>query len=235
MRYKKNGLIILSTIFISQLSLLRSEGIIFSLFIFIMLILYLLKSGEYTFTSKEYGKKSILIQRDIKNNHYHKHHRYKRYNEKIYLLFLILIVFLIFIIPWVLIKFKLNLDILSIDWVGFQDSIIFFKENFRSSISGLISEFLFSKYDSTNSFFKSSYSIYWIIVVLACIFYPKKVIDKENRIMLYVIIFTAIVYLIGSSLIPDFLTSIERYLLHIFPISFFLAVSAIGKKLQSLI
>lgn len=233
---RENGLLILSAIFAVQLFLLRSEGILFSVFIFIILIFNLLKSREYIFKSKEFDNKSIYLKegKEINWNCYN-YNKYKKNYKKIYLFLLVLVVMSVYITPWLLIKSKLNLDILSIDWAGFQNSIIYFKENFRSSVAGLINEFILSKYDSTNSFFKSSYSIYWIIIILVFIFYPKKVIDKENRTMLSVIIFTVIVYLIGSSLIPDFLTSMERYLLHIFPISFFLAVSAIGKKPQSLI
>jgi hypothetical protein len=229
---RENRLLILSAIFAVQLSLLRSEGILFSVFIFIMLIFYLLKSKEYIFRSKEFDDKSLFLKEDKKINwNCYNYNKYK----KIYLCLLVLVVMSVYITPWLLIKSKLNLDILGIDWACFQNSIIYFKENFRSSVAGLINEFILSKYDSTNSFFKSSYSIYWIIIILVFIFYPKKVIDKENRIMLSVIIFTVIVYLIGSSLIPDFLTSMERYLLHIFPISFFLAVSAICKKPHSLV
>lgn len=228
MKYKENGLIISSVIFASQLSLLRSEGMIFSAFILIMFIFYLLRS-------KECSKKSLLSKEAIKINHCHKHRKYKKYNEKAYLLLLTLVIFLIFITPWVIIKSKLDLKTFSIDWVGFQNSFIFLKENLKSSIIGLLNEFLFSKYDSTTGFFKSSYSIYWIVIILTFVIHPKKVICEENIMMLLIIIFLVIVYLIGSSLILDFLTSMERYLLHIFPISFFLAVSSIGKKLQSLI
>jgi len=225
MKYNENRLIILSAIFTSQLPLLRSEGIIFSAFILIMFIFLLLKS-------KEYDKKSFLSKEDIKINHYHKHHKYKKCNEKANLLLLTLVIFLIFITPWLIIKFKLDLKIISIDWIGFQNSITFFKENFMNSIIGLLNEFLFSKYDSTNSFFKSSYSIYWIIIIFTFVIFPEKVFVKENGVILSIIIFSIVIYLIGSSLVPDFLTSIERYLLHIFPISFLLAVSILSEKLQ---
>ncbi|GAG72302.1 unnamed protein product, partial [marine sediment metagenome] len=140
-----------------------------------------------------------------------------------------------FIAPWLLLKSKLNLGILSVDWGGFKNSITFYKENFIKSISGLFNEFLFSKYDSTTGFFKSSYSIYWIIIILTFFIFPKKVFGKENIVILSTITFSLIIYLIGSSLVPDFLTSMERYLLHIFPISFYLTTIILGEKIQSFI
>ncbi len=253
-RLKTNRLIILSAIFSAQLPLLRSDGILFLAFIFILFAFYLFKSKDHIFKSNKYENKSLLLKEDNKINWNHKDefdlvirdeklplkgsnkigknlYKYKffeKYYKKGITLFLVLIVILIFITPWLFIKSKLNLGILSIDWTGF-------KENFRNSINGLVNEFIFSKYDSTNSFFKSSYSIYWIIIIIAYILHPKKVFSKENSILLCVIIFTVIVYIAGSSLIPDFLTSMERYLLHIFPISFFLAVGFISEKLQFLI
>ncbi len=260
-RSKTNGLIILSAIFASQLPLLRSEGILFLGFIFILFTFYLFKSKDYIFKSNKYESKSLLLKEDNNINRNHKDefdlvirdetlplkennkigknlYKYKffeKYYKKFVILILVFIVMLIFITPWLLLKSKLNLGILSVDWGDFKNSITFYKENFINSIFGLLNEFLFSKYDSTTGFFISSYSIYWIIIILTFFTFPKKVFGKENRVILSIIIFSLIIYLIGSSLVPDFLTSIERYLLHIFPISFYLAVSSIGKKLQSLI
>lgn len=257
-RLKTNGLIILSAIFSAQLPLLRSEGILFLGFIFILYVFYLFKSKDHIFKSNKYENESLLLKEDNKINWNHKGefdlvirdeilslkennkigknlYKYKffeKYFKKFVILILMLIVMLIFTAPWLLLKSKLNLGILSVDWDGFKNSITFYKENFINSISGLFNEFLFSKYDSTTGFFKSSYSIYWIIIILTFVFYPKKVIDKENRAILSIIIFSLIIYLIGSSLVPDFLTSMERYLLHIFPMSFLLAVSILSEKLQ---
>lgn len=222
-----NRLIILSAIFASQLPLLRSEGILFLAFIFILFAFYLFKSKDHIFKSNKYESKSLLLKEDNKINWNHK--------DKFVILILVLIVMLIFIAPWLLLKSKLNLGILSVDWGGFKNSITFYKENFINSISGLFNEFLFSKYDSTTGFFKSSYSIYWIIIILTFFIFPKKVFGKENRVILSIIIFSLIIYLIGSSLVPDFLTSLERYLLHIFPISFFLTTIILGEKIQSFI
>lgn len=257
-RLKTNGLIILSAIFSSQLPLLRSEGILFLGFIFILFAFYLFKSKDHIFKSNKYENKSLLLKEDNKINwnrkgefdlvirdeilslkennkigkNLYKYKFFEKYFKKFVILILVLIVILIFTAPWLLLKSKLNLGILSVDWGGFKNSITFYKENFINSISGLFNEFLFSKYDSTTGFFKSSYSIYWIIIILTFIFYPKKVTDKENRAILSIIIFSLIIYLIGSSLVPDFLTSMERYLLHIFPMSFLLAVSILSEKLQ---
>lgn len=257
-RLKTNRLIILSAIFSAQLPLLRSEGILFLGFIFILFAFYLFKSKDHIFKSNKYENKSLLLKEDNKINwnrkgefdlvirdeilslkennkigkNLYKYKFFEKYFKKFVILILVLIVILIFTAPWLLLKSKLNLGILSVDWGGFKNSITFYKENFINSISGLFNEFLFSKYDSTTGFFKSSYSIYWIIIILTFIFYPKKVIDKENRAILSIIILSLIIYLIGSSLVPDFLTSMERYLLHIFPMSFLLAVSILGEKLQ---
>ena len=253
-----NRLIILSAIFASQLPLLRSEGILFLAFIFILFAFYLFKSKDHIFKSNKYENKSLLLKEDIKINWNHKDefdlvirdetlplkennkigknlYKYKffeKYYKKFVILILVLIVMLIFIAPWLLLKSKLNLGILSVDWNGFKNSITFYKENFINSISGLFNEFLFSKYDSTTGFFKSSYSIYWIIIILTFSIFPKKVFGKENRVILSIIVFSLIIYLIGSSLVPDFLTSMERYLLHIFPISFYLTINILSEKLQ---
>jgi len=260
-RLKTNGLIILSAIFASQLSLLRSEGILFSAFIFILFAFYLFKSKDHIFKSNKYENKSLLLKEDNKINRNHKDefdlvirdetlplrggnkigknlYKYKffeKYYKKFVIFILVLIVMLIFTAPWLLLKSKLNLGILSIDWNGFKNSITFYKENFINSISGLFNEFLFSKYDSTTGFFKSSYSIYWIIIILVFILFYKEVFRKENIVILSTITFSLIIYLIGSSLIPDFLTSMERYLLHIFPISFYLTTIILGEKIQSFI
>jgi len=260
-RLKTNGLIILSAIFASQLSLLRSEGILFSAFIFILFAFYLFKSKDHIFKSNKYENKSLLLKEDNKINWNHKDefdlvirdetlplrggnkigknlYKYKffeKYYKKFVIFILVLIVMLIFTAPWLLLKSKLNLGILSIDWNGFKNSITFYKENFINSISGLFNEFLFSKYDSTTGFFKSSYSIYWIIIILVFILFYKEVFRKENIVILSTITFSLIIYLIGSSLIPDFLTSMERYLLHIFPISFYLTTIILGEKIQSFI
>ena len=258
---KTNRLIILSAIFASQLPLLRSEGILFLGFIFILFAFFLFKSKDHIFKSNKYENKSLLLKEDNKINWNHKDkfdlvirdetlplkennkisknlYEYKffeKYYKKFVILILVLIVMLIFIAPWLLLKSKLNLGILSVDWGGFKNSITFYKENFIKSISGLFNEFLFSKYDSTTGFFKSSYSIYWIIIILTFFIFPKKVFGKENRVILSIIIFSLIIYLIGSSLVPDFLTSLERYLLHIFPISFYLATTIFSEKIQSFI
>ena len=260
-RLKTNGLIILSAIFSAQLPLLRSEGILFLGFIFILFAFYLFKSKDHILKSNKYESKSLLLKEDNKINWNHKSefdsvtgdetlplkennkigkniYKYKflkKYHKKVAILILVLIVILIFTVPWLLLKSKLNLSILSIDWDGFENSITFYKENFINSISGLFNEFLFSKYDSTTGFFKSSYSIYWIIIILTFFTFPKKVFGKENRVILSIIIFSLILYLIGSSLVPDFLTSLERYLLHIFPISFYLTTIIFGEKIQSFI
>jgi len=258
---KTNRLIILSAIFASQLPLLRSEGILFLGFIFILFAFFLFKSKDHIFKSNKYENKSLLLKEDNKINWNHKDkfdlvirdetlplkennkisknlYEYKffeKYYKKFVILILVLIVMLIFIAPWLLLKSKLNLGILSVDWGGFKNSITFYKENFIKSISGLFNEFLFSKYDSTTGFFESSYSIYWIIIILTFFIFPKKVFGKENRVILSIIIFSLIIYLIGSSLVPDFLTSLERYLLHIFPISFYLATTIFSEKIQSFI
>ena len=260
-RLKTNGLIILSAIFSAQLPLLRSEGILFLGFIFILFAFYLFKSKDHILKSNKYESKSLLLKEDNKINWNHKSefdsvtgdetlplkennkigkniYKYKflkKYHKKVAILILVLIVILIFTVPWLLLKSKLNLSILSIDWDGFENSITFYKENFINSISGLFNEFLFSKYDSTTGFFKSDYSIYWIIIFIVFILFYKEVFRKENIVILSTITFSLIIYLIGSSLIPEFLTSIERYLLHIFPLSFFLVISAISKKFKSLI
>ncbi|GAH29046.1 unnamed protein product [marine sediment metagenome] len=258
---KTNRLIILSAIFASQLPLLRSGGILFLGFIFILFAFFLFKSKDHIFKSNKYENKSLLLKEDNKINWNHKdefdlvirdetlplkennkisknlykNKFFEKYYKKFVILILVLIVMLIFIAPWLLLKSKLNLGILSVDWGGFKNSITFYKENFIKSISGLFNEFLFSKYDSTTGFFKSSYSIYWIIIILTFFIFPKKVFGKENRVILSIIIFSLIIYLIGSSLVPDFLTSLERYLLHIFPISFYLATTIFSEKIQSFI
>lgn len=260
-KINKNRLIILSAIFSAQLPLLRSEGILFLAFIFALSVFYLFKPKEYIFKSNKYKNKSILLKEDNKINLNHKDglnlvvrdkelplkennkisgnlYKYKKiekYYKKGITLFLVLIVILILITPWLFLKSKFNLSLFSVDWDGFQNSIIIFKENFINSIFGLLNELLFSKYDSTNSFFKSSYSIYWIIIILTFVIFPKKVFSKENGVILSIIIFSLIIYIMGSSLVSDFLTSIERYLLHILPISFFLAVGILSEKLQFLI
>lgn len=200
----KNNYFFLSIIFFSILSVIRTEGI---LYLFLFLLLYLI----YFLKNFSYYKKNILTS----NN------------------FISAIISLIILVPFFILKFKLNLSILSIEWVDVLNNENINAANLfdiRRAAVSFISQFLFSSYDSARGFLGASYGPVWIILFLIFLYNTKKFLKGENTVIFIFILFGFINVFISIAMIEDFTGSIDRYLLHLFPLAYLWIMSNIRRK-----
>ena len=203
----KTSFLIFSAVFFTICAMTRSEGILYVL-LFIIINLYFFISG---------------IIRD------------RRSTKNIINFFLPLAVFIIFMAPWYFLKIKLNLPFLSTEWHEFIGS------NFGNiDISGVWeafraigSQIVFSLYDSTRAVFASFYGPVWILLLIALFFNFKQHFRNFSWIFFVFLSFGFISIFVSLAAVPDFASSTERYILHLFPTAYYWIMSnSIGKSLQ---
>jgi dolichyl-phosphate-mannose-protein mannosyltransferase len=204
----KTSFLILSAIFFSIMALTRSEGIIYVILFIIINII----SSTYGILRKDRPLKNLLN------------------------LIMPLAVFIIFLIPWYLLKIKLGLPMLSIEWSSLISADIAGlagMPGIKEAYSVLGSQLILSIYDSTRAVFGSFYGPIWILMLIAMLFSFKSHF-KDYGWIFFIFLFTGMVSIfISLALISDFANSTERYILHLFPTAYYWIMSnSIGKGLN---
>jgi hypothetical protein len=195
--------LMISAVFFSMLALTRSEGLLY-VFIFILLNLIFFAA-------------SLIKQKKIIKN----------------LLNLIIPTGLAAaaLLPWFLLKIKLSLPLVSMEWsellrananAGFGVGNIF---DFKGAMQAFSAEVLFSAYDSTRAIFGSSYGPIWIILLILFMLNVRNYFKNYSWIFFVFIIFGFVSVFLSLAAIEDFTGSIERYMLHLFPVTYLWVIS----------
>jgi hypothetical protein len=146
-----------------------------------------------------------------------------------------LAVFVIFLTPWYLLKLKLGLPVISIEWAMFfgggPEGAL--SPDFGRAAGVMGWQFLLSVYDSTRAVLGSFYGPIWILLLVAMLFSLKRHFREYNWIFFVFIATGMITIFISLAAVPDFANSTERYILHLFPVTYYwVMVNSIGKSLQ---
>jgi len=199
--------LIFSAIFFSITALTRSEGIIYVLMFIILNFIFFLcgLAVKYRLT------KNLLN------------------------LFMPIAVFIIFLVPWYILKLKLGIPLLSTEWVQFLNrdpsGAGMLDLGRAASVMGI--QFLLSVWDSTRAVFGSFYGPVWILLLVAMFFNLKRHFRKYNWIFFVFIFLGMVTIFISLASIPDFANSTERYILHLFPVSYYwIMTNSIGRELM---
>jgi len=137
--------------------------------------------------------------------------------------------------PWLFLKSKLGLPSLSFEWQKLISNFVndshnsnnslllanFWTADFSLALKTFISEIFYSISDSTRGFFGSFYGIIWVALLILFFINIKKMFIKFNWIF-FLFIFTGLFLVFVSFLfIEEFSWSIERYILHYLPLTYF--------------
>jgi hypothetical protein len=203
----KTSYLILSAIFFSIMALTRSEGIIY-VFLFIILDMIFFIKG-------------LVIR--------------KRFSKNLLNLLMPTAVFLIFLVPWYLLRLKLDLPLISTEWELLLSGNTPAGGAFdvARAASVMSRQFILSIYDSTRAVFGSFYGPIWVLMLVAMLFNLKRHFRDYNWIFFAFISLGMITIFISIASIADFANSSERYILHLFPVSYYwIMTNSIGKQLQ---
>ena len=146
-----------------------------------------------------------------------------------------LTVFIIFLTPWYLLKLKLGLPAASPEWQLFLDGITsgqtWLDPGRAAAVMGW--QFLLSVYDSTRAVLGSFYGPIWVLM-LAAVFFRLRQHFREYNWIFPIFITTGMASIfISLAAVPDFANSTERYILHLFPVTYYwVMTNSIGKSLQ---
>ena len=134
------------------------------------------------------------------------------------------------LLPWFLLKHKLGLPLLSSEWLEVYkgqdligDTAVVF--NAGKSLQAIVSEFLFSSFDSTRAFLGSAYGPIWIILLFFFIVNIGRLFNERKWVFFVFVIFGLLSVFISLGFVEDFIWSVDRYLLHIFPLAYFWIIS----------
>ncbi|MFO7929340.1 MAG: hypothetical protein R6U35_06715 [Candidatus Humimicrobiaceae bacterium] len=207
-RRKIGSYVILSGVFFALLSFIRGEGILFLALFFALGIIFLFM--------------------DL--------FRLKHYKATIINFFASVILTFLLIIPWYLLKFGLGIPALPIEWSSFiagGGDIVGSFNSFRAA-SALVKEFIFSAYDSPRAFLGSFYGPAWIILFILFFVNIKRLFSRNNWIPFIFILFGMLTVFVSIGFVSDFEGSIDRYLLHFFPLTYLWILSNLpnSKKLE---
>jgi len=195
--------LMISAVFFSMLALTRSEGLLYAfIFILLNLIFFIISLN---------GRKNF-----IKN-----------------LLNLAIPTGLAaaVLLPWFLLKIKLSLPLVSMEWsellrananTGFGAGNIF---DFKRAMQAFSAEVLFSAYDSTRAILGSSYGPIWIILFILFMLNVRSHFKNYSWIFFVFIIFGFLSVFLSLAAVEDFTGSIERYMLHLFPVTYLWVIS----------
>jgi len=223
--------LILSTIFFVILASIRSEGILY-LFLFLLINLFcfiwdLVREGIYI-SGPKVNKAISLENLGSKGAvNYRKTNNIKKFVFSVIIPILISIALLL---PWFLLKHKLGLPLLSSEWLEVYKgqgltggtAAAF---NAGESLSAIVSEFLFSSFDSTRAFLGSAYGPIWIILLFFFIINIGRLFNGRKWVFFVFVIFGLLSVFISLGFVEDFIWSVDRYLLHIFPLAYFWIIS----------
>jgi hypothetical protein len=180
----KTSYLILSSIFFTILVLTRSEGIIYVIIFILLNLCFFI----YRFSIKYELKKNILN------------------------LVMPLTVFVIFLFPWYLLKLKLGLPVISIEWKIFLGGDVAgtISLDFGRAAAVMGWQFLLSVYDSTRAVLGSFYGPIWVLLLVAMLFSLKRHFREYNWIFFVFIAAGMLSIFISLASVPDFANSTER-------------------------
>ncbi|MDZ7836919.1 MAG: hypothetical protein U5N58_02655 [Actinomycetota bacterium] len=122
------------------------------------------------------------------------------------------------IAPFWLLKYGLGLPVLSVEWqqaIGGSITI-----NWTEAVRVMAGEVLFSAYDSTRAFLGSGYGPAWVVLLVLLVVNVKRLLVRANWVPFVFLLLGLATVFFSIALIPDFASSVERYLLHIFPLAY---------------
>jgi hypothetical protein len=136
-------------------------------------------------------------------------------------------VFIIFLAPWYLLKLRLGIPAVSTEWEVFLGKG---SMDFGRAAAVMGRQFLLSVYDSTRSVLGSFYGPVWVLMLIALLFRLKQHF-RDYKWVFFVFIAAGMVSIFVSlAAIPDFANSAERYILHIFPVTYYwVIINSAGK------
>ncbi|MCL4377028.1 MAG: glycosyltransferase family 39 protein [Actinobacteria bacterium] len=206
---KKLNYLMLAAAFFTILAYIRSEGLVFLiLFLAINIVVNLVLLIKKLNNSNIPGKK-LFVNKNLSI-------------EKIVNIFIPLAVLLLMLVPWIILRAKVSIPLFSNEWVPVLDTGISAKKTFDFANAGisLSSELLFSAFDSTIAFFGSSFGIIWIVLAVIFILNLRRLIFEFKWIFLIFIVFGFLSLYFSLGLIKEFSWSVERYILHLLPLTY---------------
>lgn len=207
--------LLLSALFFSLLAFVRSEGIL-------LLCLFIVLNAGF-FLSDFF---SNIARLRLCHRAYRKIDNYTKTiiprGTGIFIFSILLVVFLL--LPWFLLRYKLGLPLVSIEWTELlknkNGGNILASFSWKRAFYGLIKEFGFSSYDSARGFFSSFYGPIWVIFLILFLANIKRLFLRGGWICFIFLAFGFIMIFVSVGFIYDFTFSLDRYLLHLFPLSY---------------
>ncbi|MBM3705816.1 MAG: hypothetical protein FJW66_04745 [Actinobacteria bacterium] len=201
--WKNLNRLLLSALFFTILSQVRSEG-----FIFLVIFIAAVAGFEISKAIKK-RTENLSAAGPIKN------------------IFAPLLFSVFLMIPWILLRDRLNLSTLSTEWSellsnavnkGSELAEIF---SFKNAFAALFGELAYSAYDSTRAFFGSFYGIIWVVMLIFLLLNFKRMFTGGNWVFALFIIsgFTVLFFSLGF--IEEFIWSTDRYVLQLFCLTYF--------------
>jgi len=223
--------LILSTIFFVILASIRSEGILY-LFLFLLINLSCFiwdLVRERMYISGPKVNKAISLENSGSKGAIN-HRKTNNLKKFVFVIIIPIFISIALLLPWFLLKNKLGLPLLSSEWLEvykYQDltggtAVVF---NAGGSLSAIVSEFLFSSFDSTRAFLGSAYGPIWVILLFFFIVNIGRLFNGRKWVFFVFVIFGLLSVFISLGFVEDFIWSVDRYLLHIFPLAYFWIIS----------
>lgn len=142
-------------------------------------------------------------------------------------------VYFLLSLPWLILRQNLKISALSNEWIslfggsfpgagqGGQAAYIMASFDAGGAAGALVGQFLFSAHDSARAYLGSSYGIAWFALLVLFIINFKRCF-KDYAWIFSVFAATGILSLfISLALIEEFRWSTDRYVLHLFPLTYF--------------
>jgi len=133
-----------------------------------------------------------------------------------------LAVFVIFLTPWYLLKLRLGIPAISAEWEIFLGKG---SMDFGRAAAVMGRQFLLSVYDSTRAVLGSFYGPVWVLMLIALLLRLKQHFRDYNWIFFVFIAAGMVSIFVSLAAIPDFANSAERYILHIFPVTYYWVIT----------
>ena len=189
--------IILSAVFFALLANIRSEGLVF-LGVFLLISLWFMFADLVKSRHKRNAVLNFLYSWGL---------------------------IIILLAPYILLKYGLGLPVWSVEWqqaMGGQGML-----NIVDGLKVMAREVLFSSYDSTRAFLGSGYGPVWVVLIVLFGVNIKRVFSRANWVPFVFVLIGIVMVLLSISFITDFAGSVERYLLHIFPLAYLWILSSL--------
>ena len=191
--------LLLSAVFFSILAMIRSEGMIY---IFLFLVLNL-----------------VFFLMDLK--------RKKRFTGNLLNLIFPVVAVIVISLPWLLLKARFGLPLLSTEWLDLLNSGLGLlgTADLKGPFYAIGAQILYSYYDSVRAFLGSLYGPVWVILFIFFLI-KIKVHFKHYGWIFFVFILSGFVSVFLSlAAVEDFISSTERYMLHLFTLLYLWVVS----------